>query len=172
VYSIGLMLADRKGIDRYWDGVRLTLSKVSSDSPWIGSRGLPVEPAVSARESNQTVGKALSSSRGASGTDAERALLRHNTARLIEQLEAENQQAAALAATRSASRAAKLPRAQDVSVPTDAIFSAEAQVKREMRAEGFDPDAAGWRGVVDTRVEKMLGLPTLTLHRLRHPRNR
>jgi len=115
-------------------------------------------------------------------TDEERALLQSNTVLFIERLEAEavaeevERQRLSEAARATASVesqplrpgliGARWPHHAPPSrnVPRDALAghsaeelrAAEALVKKEMHAQGIDPELPGWRGLVRDRVEKVL----------------
>jgi hypothetical protein len=109
-------------------------------------------------------------------TDAERALLAENTARLIEQFEAERQAELEREAMRAAQRqreereagerAAEQQAASECRVEQSRLAAAEAaahskaieaEAKAYVREKyGVDPDAPGWRGLVMARVRELM----------------
>ncbi len=103
------------------------------------------------------------SSEGRHLTDAERKLLIENTARLVQQFEAEHQaelaRKAATAAIRSTPNLAptpsQAPQATHTS-PTDRQ-AAVAQAKQIVRATyGVNPELAGWHGLVQSEADRIL----------------
>lgn len=77
-------------------------------------------------------------------TDEERAILIKNTRLLIEAFEREYQRISPVVS----------PSTDEIKPPAMSRYTAETIVRQEMRAEGINPDLAGWRGYFEMRVKK------------------
>jgi hypothetical protein len=88
-------------------------------------------------------------------TQEERLLLIENTARLIEQFEAERQ--AALDAIASQQHALPFPPSPDPIPRRLSVHAAELQVKQELRdTMGINPELPGWQGLVQLKIRELL----------------